>query len=220
MSGNRANAAARNRRAGGGPEMQPPPRPPPRPPLRPGQQIPPNQMQQNQMQQNQGINVPKQMTIQSAVELITIRLGRVETFMQKFESENSSDDNARIVDDGVFNSIISRLDALERGHKLLTTTKSIPANDNLNDQLSEDINLLKAEVSQVKDLLLKLQSFTMETNQKLLEVVMHEEEEQEQLIFVENENENENEEEDSKDIVESLNVNLKELIQKELASNE
>lgn len=214
MSGNRANAAARNRRAGGGPEMQPPPRPP----LRPGQQMPQNQVQN----QNQGLGVPKQMTIQNAVALITIRLGRVETFMQKFESENPSDDNARMVDDGVFNSIVSRLDALERGHKLLTT-KSVTTtvlNNNSSDQLTEDVNLLKAEVSQVKDLLLKLQSFTMETNQKLLEVVMNEEQEHEQLIFVENENENENEEEDSKENVESLNVNLKELIQKELASNE
>lgn len=64
--------------------------------------------------------------------------------------------------------IINRLNSLQYGNTL-STTKSIPSNNTLNDKLSEDVSLLKAEVSQLKDLLLKLQAFTMETNQKLLE---------------------------------------------------
>ena len=37
--------------------------------------------------------------------------------------------------------------------------------------ISESVDVLKAEIVQVKDLLLKLQSFTMETNQKLSDIV-------------------------------------------------
>ena len=224
MSGNRANAAARNRRSGGGPEMQPP-MPQGRPQVRPGQP------QHQQQQLNPGPGLPKQMTIQNAVALITIRLGRVETFMQRFDGENPSDENERLVDDGVFNSIVSRLDALERGHKLMTA-KSVTTpvlNNESTDKLSEEVHNLKAEVSQVKDLLLKLQSFTMETNQKLLDVVMREDDVQKHLVFVENENDEEysgqeysgqdysGQEYSGQDIVGSLNVNLKEIIQKELA---
>lgn len=86
----------------------------------------------------------------------------------------------------IISSIIYRLNYLECGNKL--------SNDTWNDKLPEDVNLLKSEVLQLKDLLLKLQSFTMKTNQKLLEGLIHEEEDS---------------------IDELINVNLKELIQKE-----
>lgn len=205
MSGNRANAAARNRRAGGGPEMQAPPRPP----LRPGQQP---QMTAEQMQ-------PKPMSIQSAISLITLRLGRLETFMQKAENDNLTgeknviNDGSRMVDGGVFTNIVSRLDALEKGRPA-TTSNQVTSNN----QVSEEVSILKAEISQVKDLLLKLQSFTMETNKKLLDVVMQEEEQGSgNGFFIEN---NEDLEQDyaGQDLSGSLNVNLKEIIQKELSS--
>ena len=40
-------------------------------------------------------------------------------------------------------------------------------------KLNDSVDVLKAEVVQVKDLLLKLQSFTMETNQKLSDIVFN-----------------------------------------------
>ena len=43
--------------------------------------------------------------------------------------------------------------------------------DKLNGVLNNANTVLKAEIVQVKDLLLKLQSFTMETNQKLSDIV-------------------------------------------------
>ena len=157
MSGNRANAAARNRRAGGGPEMQQPM------PQGRGMARPVQQQQQYQQQiptlapngSNGVPTAPKQMTIQNAVTLITIRLGRVETFIQKMESENPGlNDDSRIVEEGVFNSIISRLDALERGHKLLTT-KTVTTNvvnSDSNDQLTEEVQSVKRDVAELKDL--------------------------------------------------------------------
>ena len=239
MSGNRANASARTRRAG---EPMPPPPGrgmPPRPMMQQQmmQQMQQQQMQQQQMQQQQhnpsfaaqaaqGLGAPKQMTIQDAVALMTIRLSRVETFVQKFESEQPGDENSRIVDDGVFNSIVSRLDALERGHKLLVGSQSlspvtIPSETvvelNANfDGVKSEFEKVKTDVSELKDLLLKLQSFTMDTNQKLLEVVLGEDEEQndqQQVVFI-----GDNVQDYiGQDLVGSLNVNLKELIQQELA---
>ena len=135
MSGNRANAAARQRRAGGGPEPQMPGRagagrgfaPPPQmkgpPQMQAQAQTAAQIAAQVQLAAQNGVtSAPKQMSISNAVALMTIRLSRVETFMQKFESEDSHD-GSRMVDHGVFDSIVSRLDALERGHKLLASSK-------------------------------------------------------------------------------------------------
>jgi hypothetical protein len=240
MSGNRANAAARNRRAGGGPEMQAPI--PGRGGMVPGRGMPvpgrgfgpsPQQMQQiqqaQQMQQQQmpapapGVPGPTQMTVQNAVTLMSIRLGRLETFMQKMEGEGegAENENSRIVDDGVFNSIVSRLDALERGHKLLSGSKPVTTNES-NDQLLETVNDLKSEVSELKDLLLGLQSFTMQTNQKLVDIVFSQEEEQDQENVGENLVVLPSDEQDfaGQDLTGSLNVNLKELIQQELSNTD
>jgi len=193
MSGNRANAAARQRRAGGASEMQgrgPVPgqggrqmAPPPMPPSPGPGSIPPGS----------GSAVPKQMTVQNAVALISLRLSRVETIVQKFENEEmpigggaGGNENSQFVDRGVFDNIVSRLDALERGHKLLAaagankqvlaTSAAVPAPAPVPSvaavtKLEEKVESLKAEMVQVKDLLLKLQSFTMETNQKLVDMV-------------------------------------------------
>jgi hypothetical protein len=183
------------------------------------------QMQQQQphnpsfaAQAAQGLGAPKQMTIQDAVALMTIRLSRVETFVQKFESETPGDENSRIVDDGVFNSIVSRLDALERGHKLLTanTTNQVLSKEP-NDAVKEELEKVKADLGEVKYLLLKLQAFTMETNQKLLDVVMRDdEEEEERVIFVGSDQQDYM----GQDLTGALNVNLKDLIQQELAKTE
>jgi len=227
MSGNRANAAARNRRAGGGPEMQPPI--PGRGGMVPGRGMPvpgrgfPQQSQNFQqppgIQPAPGTQGPTQMTIQNAVTLMSIRLGRLETFMQKIEGDDdeTNNDNSRMVDDGVFNSIVSRLDALERGHKLLSGAK--PQTQNVlttDDQLSEMVNALKSEVSELKNLLLDLQSFTMQTNKKLVDVIFSQDEDVE-----ENENNvvilsSDDQDFAGQDLSGSLNVNLKELIQQEL----
>jgi hypothetical protein len=240
MSGNRANAAARNRRAGGGPEMQAPI--PGRGGMVPGRGMPvpgrgfaaPPQQMQQQMQQQQmpapapGVPGPTQMTIQNAVTLMSIRLGRLETFMQKMEGEGegAENDNSRMVDDGVFNSIVSRLDALERGHKLLSGSKPLTTNNESNDQLSDTVNYLKSEVAELKDLLLGLQSFTMETNQKLVNLVFTQEGEEQDIIPSDQETMTDvvvsSDEQDfvGQDLTGSLNVNLKELIQQELASTD
>lgn len=246
MSSNRANAAARQRRAGGN-EQQPPPIPGRGPPQnmqgRPGQQ-------QQMAPPNAPIGLPKQMTIQNAIALITIRLGRVETMVQNMDSEsdgiqNSNNENGVIIDKGVFDNMVSRLDALERGHKLLSTKATAPVALSLSPtivtaptivpptkvdnesvtKLTESVEVLKAEIAQVKDLLLKLQSFTMETNQKLADIVFSEEPGQDQdqeqemdenrIMFLQ-----QNMTDLDSNSIMNMSVSLKDLIQKELAETD
>jgi hypothetical protein len=98
-------------------------------------------------------------------------------------------DNMRVVDEAVFSSIVARLDQLETGHKQLAvkvmqkavsvtaatvpvpTTVPVQLQDNRVTQINENVETLQAEIAQIKDLLLKLQSFTMETNQKLSDII-------------------------------------------------
>ena len=252
MSSNRANAAARQRRAGGN-DQQPPPIPGRGPPQnmqgRPGQQqmAPPNAP----------IGLPKQMTIQNAIALITIRLGRVESIVQNLDSEsdgiqNQNSENGVIIDKGVFDNMVSRLDALERGHKLLSTKTTAPivtvptivpaivpaivttANNESVTKLTESVEVLKTEIAQVKDLLLKLQSFTMETNQKLADIVFSEEPDQGQDQDQDQDQDQEQEMDENRQLVflqqnmsdldsnsiMNMSVSLKDLIQKELAATE
>ena len=166
MSSARSNAAARSRRAGG--DMPPPPQ---QMNGRPGQQY------QQQGQQMQG---GAKLTISDAIALITLRLGRVEQIVQNMpvDGQTSLGENGGVVDDAVLANIAQRLEALEKGQKLLAERKptvvasSAPVNT-VNPQLTESVDVLKAEMTQVKDLLMQLQSFTMQTNQRLSDIVFN-----------------------------------------------
>jgi len=64
--------------------------------------------------------------------------------------------------------------------KLSTASQSFSSNTIIDtkseeniSKLNDSVDVLKAEVVQVKDLLMKLQSFTMETNQKLSDIVFN-----------------------------------------------
>jgi hypothetical protein len=207
MSSSRANAAARQRRAG-------------------DTQSTPQQSSYNStgsktrfVQQQQEAPQPPmnpKLSISDAIALITLRLGRVETIVSNYDPNAGSgggnhqmnyDENMRMVDQQVFNSIVSRLDALEKGRNvgavsgvieqrlgvleknqkiLIEKQQQTPVvvtqapeetmvvNGLTEEQLKpmeESIESVKSELSSLKDLLLKLQSFTMETNQKLADIV-------------------------------------------------
>jgi hypothetical protein len=207
MSSSRANAAARQRRAG-------------------DTQSTPQQSSYNStgsktrfVQQQQEAPQPPmnpKLSISDAIALITLRLGRVETIVSNYDPNAGSgggnhqmnyDENMRMVDQQVFNSIVSRLDTLEKGRNvgavsgvieqrlgvleknqkiLIEKQQQTPVvvtqapeetmvvNGLTEEQLKpmeESIESVKSELSSLKDLLLKLQSFTMETNQKLADIV-------------------------------------------------
>lgn len=197
MSGNRANASARSRRAGGA-ELNPP------------QQLQqrgtaPQQRGQSQQQPQQ--HAPK-LSISDAIGLITLRLGKVEGIIQNIQVDQlrqgdgslEINENSRIIDDGVFKSIVSRLDVLEKNQKALmdnqtslsSSIKAVAAKTSggnastpsqviqtvvkdVSDEkltvVNRNIFTLREELSQVKDMLMRLQNFTMETNGKLAGIV-------------------------------------------------
>jgi len=190
MSGNRANAAAIQRRTNSAQNNVAPPgssRPAQQQqqqPMRGQQQPMRGQQQQQQMQQQQPMQNPK-MSVSDAIGLITLRLGRVETFIQKLPpldqigAMNSSaetgeiGENMRVVDEAVFTNIVARLDKLEQMPKTVPTSNSKASNKAIDD-LNLSVETLKAEMVQVKSLLMSLQSFTMQTNQKLTELIFNE----------------------------------------------
>jgi hypothetical protein len=169
MSSSRSIAAARNRRAG---EQAPT--------CRPGTSIAaqPAFSQQTQGKRsttasNSTPNVPvttsnAKLSISDAIGLITLRLGRVEQFIIEAEhnggfSNNSSSsipDNAHLVDKSVINSIVNRLDSLEKKEK----------DSSSNQQTIK----LESEIRDIKDLLmsqiLKYEKFTVETNKRFDDV--------------------------------------------------
>ena len=203
MSSNRANASARQRRAGEPVGLQQQQQQQQR--MQPGRGMGggrPGMPDQQQQQQQPPMN-PK-LSVSDAIALITLRLGRVENIVSNLPNEPRGDgegggqmmydENMRMVDQNVFNSIVSRIDTLEKNQKLLiekqkavpvvqTATAKAPikqmvqetiikdVSDEKIEPMRERIQVLKDEVSELKDLLMKLQSFTMETNKKLTDIV-------------------------------------------------
>ena len=198
MSGNRANASARNKRAGGAEISNP---------------IPGRGQQPGQMQQQQQQGPPPKLSISDAIGLITLRLGRVEGIVQTIQSSpndpttfNGGDDNSALIDKTVFDSIVKRLEMLEKRPIVaapVSTTISSPSPiptaipnfiqllqnyvtlDRYTKEMKEvkevkeskeskEISELKTEIAELKDMLMKLQSFTMETNNKLVNVIFNE----------------------------------------------
>lgn len=178
MSSSRANAAARARRAGGD---MPPPMQQQQMNGRPGQQ---QQGQGHGQAPPPGGNV--KMSISDAIALITLRLGRVEQIVQNMPVDGvqgNLGDNTRIVDDTVLVNIVQRLEALEKSQKSLVDKVSktpapvvVPPVAPVQSQSVdiEAIEVLHAELAQVKELLMHLQSFTMQTNQRLADIVFSE----------------------------------------------
>ena len=165
MSSARANAAARQRRAGGNePIMNPP------------------QQQQMNKSNSQGQGQPQQpmqrlqLSISDAIALITLRLGKVESIIQNMPVDGQND-NAGFVDQGVFASIVARLENLEKNQQqqnqqLQQQIQKQPQQIQEDNSVKEDIIFLNEEIFGIKDILLKLQAFTMDTNQKLVNIVL------------------------------------------------
>ena len=209
MSSARANAAARSRRASGADLSTP------------TQSVQTTNKTQ-QLQQQKG-PAPK-LSISDAIGLITLRLGRVENIVHTiktdpstnvFSTDESTTDVA--VNESVFNNIVARIEQLEE------TEVQTPVLDPLYDEqiatLTSTLKTVQTELSTIKDLVTKLQMFTMETNQKLIDAVLNAN--APRLVTTTTTNlpiptTDVPESETTKD---KPNLNLKELIKQELASN-
>ena len=208
MSGNRANASAIQRRTNNSPSVRTTTSssssrytPPPPPQLNP------------------------KLSVSDAIALITIRLGRVETFinqlppldqLESFSSSHTEETgNMSLVNENVFQSIINRLERLEKSQntnidkkiadleqqisssavnvqKILSLEQLISSLEQkiilLQDKYSEPkrldtkeictieidnkITSLNTEINQLKDTVLSLQTYTMNTNTKLIDLII------------------------------------------------
>jgi hypothetical protein len=144
--------------------------------------MPPPPQQINGGRPGQQMQGGAKLTISDAIALITLRLGRVEQIVQNMpvDGQMSLGENSRVVDDAVLANIAQRLEALEKGQKVLAEKKpTVIASTtpvSVNSQLTDSVDVLKAEMVQVKDLLIQLQSFTMQTNKRLSEIVFNNDE--------------------------------------------
>ena len=191
------------------------------------------QYQQQQQQQQQQQEPTGKLTVANAIALMSLRIGRLETFAFQYnldksnnelnghssnENEHSQSEQYRQpeVDDSVVRNIMARLDIIEKDKKqqslalaqaqaqalqkqvssvapsvapsvassvssVATPLSSVAssgatsvASDNATIQkMDKEIKSLCDELKETKDLLMKLQAFTMDTNQKLVNIMFH-----------------------------------------------
>ena len=180
MSSSRSVAAARARRA---------PETPSQSAFKP-QNV---QQQQQQMQQQQSRSKPpmtpyqpkqgsleNKLSVSDAFALVTIRLGRVELLLQKWQSMGvegeggvhipaATSNTSDVANTTIIKSLVSRIDDLERNIKASAPTKDIEANLSM---LSEKNVQLHNELREAKDAIYKLQSMTLDTSQKIMTMMM------------------------------------------------
>jgi hypothetical protein len=196
MSGNRANASARQKRAGGA-ELS----------------TGPNIQKMQQMQQQQQMAAPK-MSISDAIGLITLRLGKMEQTVNYLQTSPTTANDSTTISSSMDTL---RLDTLEQKVKVLEAKSALQLSPSQHQQIpsiplamlsslvttdkleqeikkivpiqvaapvlapvltpivdtkrDEDILKLTTELAEVKELLLKLQSCSMETNNKLINII-------------------------------------------------
>jgi hypothetical protein len=158
-------------------------------------------MQQQQMQhqtqhpQNNKLSSVTKMTIPQAITLITLRLGVLESkVMNPDYSNNMSFDGESEIDPGFLQSIMARLEDLE--NRPASTTSSTPELNLLKQQmetikqvvvqsknstaalvkentaLKTQVENMRKELSETKELVIALQNLTMDNSQKILDLSM------------------------------------------------
>jgi hypothetical protein len=214
-----------------------------------------SQQQSQQQQQSAGLSNINKMTLPQAITLITLRLGKVET--QLFNSLDSGsnsgftgDDDHILVDKSVIQSLISRIDALEKKSSTGVTAGSgsgasfnqdiallkqqfetikpiVVQSKTANNALKQQIESLKTELVETKELVIVLQNLTMDNSNKILAFNsiygMNDSSEQELEQELEQEEEELLEEELLKNFEASeeiVGTNLKELIEQEFNSEQ
>jgi uncharacterized coiled-coil protein SlyX len=228
MSSSRSIAAARNRRAGG--------EPPQISRTRPNTSIASQAaFSQQPMQQNRKMapnNAPRQLqqtnkiSISDAIGLITIRLGRVEQYIQDSHEKGdvgfSGSENLQLIDKDVIHSLTERIYSLEN------KPSSQPVNVT---QITNQIAVLEKELNNLKSFLdgytKKTDDFITETEQRFTDVDVAFADLEKSLPFssvVETENiQLEVEETEKEDLTKGptfSSVDLKNVIEEELANAE
>ncbi len=146
-------------------------------------QIPQNRQMNQQIKNNQqpqvsslsnGVPPGVKLSISDAIGLVTLRLGKVEQFIIELENQtlpslkgNNNLDNTQPIDISVINSIVNRLDNLEKAQKELSSS-------NLMNKDKGDNSKLEKEIRDIKDALMlqivKYDKYSDSTNNKIIDI--------------------------------------------------
>lgn len=167
MSASRALASAKNKKAGGNNPN-------------PAVTIPEPSYSQNVAQQNPNSSSVTKVTIPQALQMLSNRVDVLEEKVSKSLTDLEENrlfekqaENKYLVDAQVFNSIVSRIEQLEQ----------IPHKNDFNDQVKNseplkevqlvqsDLSIISNDLQDFKKDFMKLQTYVMDTNAKLTEVV-------------------------------------------------
>jgi len=174
------------------------------------------------------------LTIPQAITLISLRIGRLEGAINKIHRDGVSlggenlggenqegNENIRLIDESILNNIFTRLQTIETTRSSASTNNASNFNESNIKALNDKILSLQGELRDAKEAISKLQIFTMDTNQKLLNVVLQQGTSTFSLPLAEMEEEvtleDVNEDDDGEDY--NATTNLKEFIQMELENN-
>jgi len=256
MSANRSVQAAQRRRTG--PSEAVPTRGP-QPSInssqmfanqsRQGQRMSSGQQQQQQQQQPNNSGSLGKLSIAQAITLITLRLGSLENKVSNFNDNqtlssglNVNEEGLAIIDQTVIESIISRLESLEKRSSQTTSTNPefnllkqqfepvkqavIQTKNNVTNLLKENKNIksevenLRNDLTQTREFVESLHNVILENNQKLMGFSMEGMEEFVEEEFVEEEFSNMNSDMLNDSQFTSINdiqgINLKEEIENQL----
>jgi hypothetical protein len=129
--------------------------------------------------QPQQSSVENKLSVSDAFALVTLRLGRVELLLQKWQSMGVESESgvhipaattsAPDVNNTIVKSLVSRIDDLERSVKAAVSAKDFEAKISM---LSDRNTHLHNELRDAKDTIFKLQTITLETSQKMMQMMM------------------------------------------------
>lgn len=129
--------------------------------------------------QPQQSSVENKLSVSDAFALVTLRLGRVELLLQKWQSMGVESDNgvhipaatslAPDVNNTIVKSLVSRIDDLERSIKAGVSMKDFDAKI---EALVSRNTYLQNELRDAKDTIFKLQTITLDTSQKMMHMML------------------------------------------------
>ena len=129
--------------------------------------------------QPQQSSVENKLSVSDAFALVTLRLGRVELLLQKWQAMGVESESgvhipqatsvAPDVNNTIVKSLVSRIDDLEKSVKAAVSMKDFEAKISM---LSDRNTHLLNELRDAKDTIFKLQTITLETSQKMMQMMM------------------------------------------------
>ncbi len=162
MSSSRSLASARNKRAGGNTPSSSTP-------------VPTSSSSTN----NSSVQPKPEQSKLSYQQAMTMMMGKINTLelfmettrevIEDIKSFHTNIQNKYVIDENVFNSIVSRIETLEKGSDESTPITTLL--DNYSRQQPTQTSDMNKEIDELKSGLIRLQTFVMETNSKLCDIV-------------------------------------------------